>query len=113
MTWPTGLPQDPLRDGFSETLGDNKLRTPMEVGPGKERARGTAAADAVTYSFNMTEGQWQILRGFYKDTLRDVATFHGPATEGFAGVFSFAEPPRRVPASYGIYRVSISLIRWP
>lgn len=49
--WPETLPQSPLLDGWRETPADNTVRTAMEAGPAKVRARGTAGAGKMSLTY--------------------------------------------------------------
>ncbi|MFG1364652.1 hypothetical protein [Xanthobacter versatilis] len=45
--WPTDLPQRVLVDGYSEGVGDGRLRQAMDAGPPKMRRRSSAATRPV------------------------------------------------------------------
>ena len=72
-TWPISLPQQVDR-GFTEVVGVNVLRTPMDAGPAKLRRRG-ARPDSLNVSFLMTTEQVAILEDFVLNTLQGVSRF--------------------------------------
>lgn len=72
-TWPNSLPQQVDR-GFTETIGINVLRTPMDAGPAKLRRR-TTRPEVLTISFLMTTEQVAILEDFVLNTLQGVFRF--------------------------------------
>jgi len=72
-TWPTSLPQQVDR-GFTETVGVNVLRTPMDAGPAKLRRRA-ARPDTLNVSFLMTNAQVATLEDFVLNTLQGVFRF--------------------------------------
>ena len=71
IQWPTSLPQNPNDDSFGEELGENTVRTQMEVGPPKVRRRHTAAVDSMPVSFDMTDSQLATLKTFFRTTTKD------------------------------------------
>ena len=74
-TWPTSLPQVPLKSGFSEVGGVNVIRTPMELGPAKTRRR-SRIAKPIQVSFLMTKAQIITLEDFVENTLFGVRRFN-------------------------------------
>lgn len=68
-TWPVGLPTDPMSQGYDEQLGDNVIRTAMDVGPPKKRPRSSAAVKPVSVTFDLTRAQVATLQAFYEATL--------------------------------------------
>lgn len=46
-TWPGGLLQSPMREGFSQSFEDNLLRTNMDAGVAKQRLRTTSGPKTV------------------------------------------------------------------
>lgn len=75
-TWPPGLPQIPQK-GYNEELGVLVVRTPMDMGPAKQRRRGQMP-DQLNCSFLMTDTQVATLKTFVEDTIRGVARFYFP-----------------------------------
>jgi len=73
-TWPPTLPQQVER-GFSETIGLNVLRTPMDAGPSKIRRR-SARPQTLSVTFLMTTAQVAILENFILNTILGVSRFY-------------------------------------
>lgn len=71
--WPVTLPQAPQK-GYSEQLGSNILRTPMDAGPAKQRLRGKSPNN-LSVSFLMNTSQVATLEDFVFNTLRSVYRF--------------------------------------
>ena len=67
--WPVSLPQVPLRQGFGESAQSPVIRTQMDVGPAKLRARYTAEVTLYNFRFLLTDAQVVTLETFYKTTL--------------------------------------------
>lgn len=68
--WPNFMPE-PLFDSISEgaPIG-GAIRTAMEVGPAKQRARSTAAVYPMTFSVEpLTGAEISAFRTFFKDDL--------------------------------------------
>lgn len=74
--WPLTLPQNPLK-GFTEDVGVNILRTPMDSGVAKVRRRGTKP-NILNLSFVMSSSQVETLENFVKNTLRGISRFDFP-----------------------------------
>ncbi len=70
-SWPAGLPQAFLKDGYSEEGADNLLASNVSVGPPKVRRRTTSNVEPITGSMKMTESQLAMLKGFVKNDIRD------------------------------------------
>ena len=77
-SWPTAnsFPQVPQK-GFSESVGLNVIRSPMDSGPAKMRRRGTIP-NTMDLSFILTTAQTTTLETFIKDTLLGVKRFSFP-----------------------------------
>ena len=73
-TWPTSLPQVPQR-GFSESIGLNILRTPMDMGPAKQRRRSSRPS-TMSVSFLMTTLQVSTLETFCFNTIQGTTRFN-------------------------------------
>ena len=71
--WPTTLPQSPQK-GYTESVGQNVIRSPMDAGPAKQRYRGKSPNN-LNVSFIMTTAQTQTLDTFVGDTLKGVKRF--------------------------------------
>ncbi len=70
-TWPISLPQVPLFDGHSITIGDNTIRFKPDVGRSFGRRRTTQRFDDVTYKFLMDQDQYGAFMQFYTDDIVD------------------------------------------
>lgn len=68
-TWPSSLPQTPLTDGYGESQQPNKIRTPMEIGPAKQRKRYTKDVDKIDATFEMDDSQVETFLDFYENTI--------------------------------------------
>ena len=71
--WPVTLPQVPQK-GYSESIGVNILRTPMDAGPAKQRRRGNKPSN-LNVAFIMTTAQVALLETFCTSTIKGVARF--------------------------------------
>ena len=137
--WPDSLPQRPMTDGYVETLRDGRLRSAMEIGPGKMRRRYTNAARPVTLNFVLTTVQrFRLDRFWDEDTYGGTLPFYipDPARNGAQIVTSdgailttndgsvvtvrarwlalFAEPPRITPFALQFQAdVTLSVLRRP
>jgi hypothetical protein len=79
--WPDDLPQCLLPDTVAWQIGDGRLRTPMDAGPGKSRARTSAVSDQLSGQLLLTAAQRATLTTFVKVTLL-----------GGTGTFTFRDP---------------------
>ena len=73
FVWPASLPQVPQK-GYSEDIGINITRTPMDAGPAKIRVRGKKPA-TLNLSFIMTSSQVDTLEDFIVNTLKGTSRF--------------------------------------
>lgn len=67
--WPATLPQYFNADGYSENLGDGRLDTPTDHGPGKSRRKYTTTWRPISGAISCTDDQVDALEDFYLDTL--------------------------------------------
>lgn len=74
--WPLTLPQVPQK-GFSESIGLNILRSPMDAGPAKQRRRSQRPS-TMAVTFLLTTAQVTYLETFVLDTIQGVARFGFP-----------------------------------
>lgn len=72
--WPATLPQMPQR-GFSETNGILLIRTPVDLGPAKQRYRARRP-DTLSVTYLLTDTQTAALEEFVKTTLKGTARFY-------------------------------------
>lgn len=76
QAWPSSLPQAPQR-GFTETGGVLVVKTPMDSGPAKMRARGKKPG-VLNLQFLMTKAQVATLENFVKNVIRGTVRFTFP-----------------------------------
>lgn len=121
-TWPATLPQT-LLTGVTRKRQSGKVRSQMDTGPAKQRARFTA----VTYDFSgsavtMTGAQLAIFEAFYSDDLGQGAlsfTWKDPITDVSATLrFGKDEPEATcinpaVDPDARLYRVTLPLEKLP
>lgn len=96
IQWPATLPSTISWQGYKRTIQNVTIRTNMEVGPPKVRARTTARVDTqeipIVY---LTKAQWIILKDFYTETLFN-GTLSFELTDPLTLVterFRFIDPP--------------------
>ena len=70
------LPQSPQK-GFTESIGLNIIRSPMDAGPAKQRRR-SVGVNTMDLSFIMTTAQTVSLESFINNTLSGVKRFSFP-----------------------------------
>lgn len=75
ITWPVSLPSAPTVANYSESVGANILRTPMDAGPAKMRYRGKRP-DVLSCNFVMTKTQVATLNTFILTTIGGVKRFN-------------------------------------
>lgn len=68
-TWPSTLPQLVLFDGYQESQDDIVIRSTVDVGPPKLRARYTVAPQMFNISLLLTAAQKATLKTFFSSTL--------------------------------------------
>jgi len=95
-TWPTSLPQRPLRNQFSRAPEDTSIKSQPEKGPTQVRRRFTASEDTISARYRLTFSQWSTLVSFYKsDTAGGSLTFDWPdPMTGSTITVRFAGPPQ-------------------
>lgn len=74
-TWPATLPQCVQINGYSESIGYNVIRTPMDAGPAKMRRR-SKMAEPLSVKFVMDSTQLTALETFVKDTIKITSRFY-------------------------------------
>lgn len=93
-SWPAGLPQTPLADGFGESAVSSVVRTDMDVGPAKMRRRYTAEVRVYSMGLLLTTAQVATLEAFYRSTLAEVDPFDWvDHRTGSAASYRFRSPP--------------------
>ena len=68
-SWPDTLPQRYRVDGNQMGMGDGRLRSQTDTGPGKMRPRSSAVADPLAVTMRMRSAQLDILKAFVRDDL--------------------------------------------
>ena len=110
-TWPLGLPQSALIEGFAEQLPNVVVRTSMDMGPVKVRRRYTAAPASFRLMLSLTKDQLALFRTFFNDTLEGGAlTFDWvhPVTQS-AIELRFQAPPTIQAVSPDVFNVALAL----
>lgn len=69
IDWPATLPQALLREGFAQTLPENVLRSPDDMGPPVARRQYSAGYEVVEGQVYLTRAQSVELDDFYTETL--------------------------------------------
>ena len=114
--WPSGLPQSPLVNGFSESTPDTRLRTQMDVGADKMRRRYTGGIRRYRYTMFFTKAQVAIFETFLQTTLNggiDIFTWKNHRTDASADL-RFIEMPTYTPIGGGdFYNVNLALEELP
>lgn len=93
-TWPATLPQTVLSDLVRQRQA-GKVRSDMDTGPAKQRARFTATTKQFTASLMMTGAQLTTFYTFYETTLGQGAvsfTWVDPITDASATLRFMGEP---------------------
>lgn len=67
--WPSSLPQYVLREGFSESIGDGRLRSQPDKGPAKVRRRSSMMPKLLQCRMIMSAEQLALMQEFVDDTL--------------------------------------------
>ncbi len=114
-TWPVGLQQKLDADSFELKYGDPTVRTDMDVGPAKKRARYTDAIDVYTCGVLLDFAEEATLRTFFKTTLGNGVLpflFDDPFTE-VPSTFRFLEPPSIRALGGRTFRVSMQWEKLP
>src|SRR4051794_29327434 len=110
--WPATLPQVVLVEGFSQTIGDGRLRMNPDAGPALVRRRSTAMPKAMPCNIDVDNEQWDDLLTFGETTLISwTLPFTFPDPGGGADLLvRFADNlPSRAEVVPGVWRVSLDL----
>lgn len=96
IVWPVTLPSTVSWQGYRRVIQNVQVRTQMDVGPPKVRARQTARVDMQEFPIvYLTKAQWPTLEDFYVITLFN-GTLPFEITDPITGVaqrYRFTEPP--------------------
>lgn len=109
--WPSSLPALPLADGCRETAPDTSIRTEMDAGPAKVRARTTAGVAQLSLSYIMSRAELGTLEAFFRDELVSGAlkfAFPHPRREETVDC-RFRRPPAWTPVNGDFFRVGVEL----
>ena len=109
--WPATLPQKFRYPSYRRETPDNRLRSPMDVGPAKLRPRSSAQAAPISGVMNMTLAQWSELLTFGGTTLLQWSlpfTFPDPDA-GSDLLLRFVKLPTREPITPDRMAVSLEL----
>jgi len=119
-TWPATLPQSLLLP-LGRKRQPGVLRSEMETGPAKQRARFTAAVRQYVSSIIVTQAQLSTFDTFYETTLgqgADAFTWQDPETDVSASLRFMGEPEvtmlrPNATASSRLYRITMELEKLP
>lgn len=114
-TWPISLQQKLSVENFEYRLGKTSIRSEMDIGPAKVRARFTDAVDMYTCSVLLDFDEVATFKTFYKTTLGNGVRrflFVDPFTE-VESEFRFAEEPNIRPLGGRVFQVSMTWERMP
>jgi hypothetical protein len=111
ITWPPGLPQDVLREGYAERPAKTAIRTEMEAGPAKVRRRFSAGVRPLSIAVELTRAQAGTLLAFFADTLEGGALPFEWAhpRSGEAVRLRFVEEPEVTPLAPDTWRAALRL----
>jgi len=109
--WPSSLPAAPLADGYRETLPDNTVRSSVDQGPAKLRARGSVAVYTLSLGYILSRAETEVLQTFYKTTLgggTQAFTFTHPRDRSVLNC-RFRQPPAFTALNGDYFRAAIEL----
>ena len=109
--WPDTLPQSPLLDACRETPADTSIRTNMDAGPAKVRARTTAGTGRLSLAYILSRAEVAVLDGFFREELTSGSlkfSFPHPRTENTVDC-RFRQPPAYAPINGDFFRVAVEL----
>jgi len=116
VSWPSGLPDKLLRDGYQEQPPELTVRSGMDEGPDKIRRWGTGNIRPIKGQQLMTSGQVDTLDNFYINTTKGGALrfdWTDPRTYGDSPVTTvemrFVERPRYQNIGGDTWRVQLNL----
>jgi hypothetical protein len=98
ITWPSGVPDEPLSASIEEGARNTVLRSPMETGPAKQRRRFRAGPRPISFAIPMTRAEVGTFEAWFEDTLADGALsfdFTHPRSQATVTLrFIGGQPPR-------------------
>lgn len=112
--WPETLPQSPLNDGYSETMGNSVLRSDMDTGVAKTRRRTSASVRTMSARYILTADQAAALTVFFDVTVAGGSlpfTFPHPRTLADENA-RFTQPPllRALAGGYVMAEIAMELL---
>lgn len=112
ITWPAGLPQRPLAEGYAEGFEDNTIRSAPDKGASKTRPRFTRLRPLRTgVSYLLTDAQKTLFDAFYESISGGALPFNWPDPVSDSPIVvllkSNAVGPRRVSANR--WRITLEL----
>jgi hypothetical protein len=93
--WPFTLPQAPIAEGYQESPGETVIRTPMDIGPAKQRRCYTVGIPQLTVTWELEGSEVDTFQTFFENTLEGGALsfeMPHPRTGGSISV-RFVKPP--------------------
>lgn len=112
-SWPAGLPQFVQEQGYSETLRDQSIESPMDAGPPKVRRRFTGNYRPLTWTIRCDAEQAEAFEEFYEVMLAGGTlpfTWVHPRTQR-ESLFRFRKPPPQY-LPFGGTNVAITMQVW-
>jgi hypothetical protein len=109
--WPVSLPQAPIADGYQEQQGDSLLRTPMDLGPAKQRPKNTGGVKPVLWTWELDGGELTAFETFFEQTLEGGALafeMTHPRT-GLGITVRIVKPPVAHPVTGDIWQLPLQL----
>ncbi len=111
IDWPSTLPADISRQGFNQTLPNNKISSSVDVGPAKTRKRFTANTSISNCTLLLSQSELAIFDTFYNGTTQSGVNYFNrqePVTEETIEMRFIGNPPKCVPDG-AKYRVTFQL----
>ena len=109
--WPSNLPSCFILGTQSESFGDGRLRSEVDMGPSKVRRRSTAMPGSLSGVLRMTGDHLSTLRAFVQNALiGGTLPFNFPSpNDGSTLLVRFASLPSWSRTTGRIFEVSIDL----
>ena len=110
--WPTSLPQFSLRQGYSEGFKQTVIRSTMDSGATKRRARFTNSPTILNVTMPMNDAELATFKTFFEDTLVNGAlsfTFPHPRLGTTVTVVFRNDPTPFVPEGGNTYILNLNL----
>ena len=109
QTWPSALQDFINESGFTQTFGDTTIKSTVDVGQSKKRARYTVGFDKFTTTIDLDRTDYSTFETFYKTTLANgTLTFnYDHPVSGVATEFRM-DVPRLTPMGGTYFRVTMT-----